>query len=262
MTRVDRSRVVSSFTIIKGSLIDETYAVFRSWDFDRSKLENLKSVRDGNTVAGTSSHWVRDVVKVINRRYDPDSRDRPLVELAKSALSREAWRPVLLFHMTRDEFLVRDFLGTWLYQQYEAGTYRVRKDDVLEYLDALSGVKDIEWSGSWTRATADRVAAGLLKIAVDFGLLTGSQHKEFASYHLPDESFLYLLHALMDSKGNARAVLDSQDWRMFFMDASEVERGLLRLHQYRKLHFESAGSLAQLTLPHPSAAAYARELCA
>ena len=45
-----RSSVVSSFTIIKGSLIDETYAVFRGWDFDKSRTENLRRVRENNTI--------------------------------------------------------------------------------------------------------------------------------------------------------------------------------------------------------------------
>ena len=40
----------------------------------------------------------------------------------------------------------------------------------------------------------------------------------------------------------------------------DVERELLRLHQYRKLSYESAGSLGQLTLPFPTALAYA-EAC-
>ena len=36
-----RARVVSSFTIVKGALVDETYAVFRDWDFALSRRENL-----------------------------------------------------------------------------------------------------------------------------------------------------------------------------------------------------------------------------
>ena len=32
--------------------------------------------------------------------------------------------------MTRDEFLVRDFLANWLYSQYEAGAYRLGAADV------------------------------------------------------------------------------------------------------------------------------------
>ena len=257
-----RSRVVSSFTIIKGSLIDETYAVFRDWDYDKSRTENLRRVREDNTIGATSTHWARDVVKVINRRFDPVGRDRPLVDLAMAGCDREVWKPLLLFHMTRDEFLVRDFLVHWLYPQFIQGAYHIHIDDVAKYLTLLSKEKGIEWSGKWTDSTTSRVASGLLRVATDFGLLTSAVRKEFASYHLPDESFIYLLHVMADVESNARRIVDAEDWHMFLMDTSDVERELLRLHQFRKVHYEVAGSLAQLKLPHRSSADYARELCA
>src|SRR4051794_41088545 len=121
----DRSHVVSSYTIKMGSLIDETYAVFTSWDFSASRYENLKRVRDEGIVGAVSASWALDVTKVLNRRFDPDGRDRPLVELAQAGLDRETWDPLLLWHMTRDEFLVRDFLVSWLFPRYVEGTYRL-----------------------------------------------------------------------------------------------------------------------------------------
>jgi hypothetical protein len=202
------------------------------------------------------------VAKVLNRRFDPAGRDRSLVELAKTGCKLDVWKPLLLWHMTRDEFLVRDFLIHWLYPQFTQGAFRLRTEDVLPYLKGLPKKKDIEWSGKWTDTTTARVAAGLLRIAADFGLLTGATSKEFASYHLPEESFLYLLHAMTDAESNARRVIDSKDWHMYLMGAADVEREVLRLHQFRKLHYEVAGSLAQLKLPYSSSADYARELCA
>jgi hypothetical protein len=202
----------------------------------------------------------QNVSWAISRRFDPSGRDRPLVELAKAGCDREVWKPLLLFHMTRDEFLVRDFLVNWLYPQFTAGAYRLRAQDVLPYLHTLRKNKGIEWSGNWSESTSERVASGLLRIAVDFGLLKGVQSREFASYHLPEQSFLYLLHAMMDREANARRVIDAEDWRMYLMDAADVERELLRLHQFRKLHYEVAGSLAQIKLPAASAADYAKEL--
>jgi hypothetical protein len=257
-----RSSVVSSFTIIKGSLIDETYSAFASWDFSRSKLENLQDLERENTIGAASRNWGRDVRKVLNRRFDPEGRDRPLVELALGNCDRQVWRPLLLWHMTRDEFLLREFLVNWLFEKYEAGAYRVGTDDVAIYLGSLAKKKGISWSGDWTRATSDRVASGLLRIASDFGLLTGSAHKEFASYHLPDESLLYLLHAIAADEQNARRIIEASDWRMYFMDSGEVEREILRLHQFHRLGYEAAGSLARLDLPAESPAAYARELVA
>lgn len=255
-----RSRVVSSFTIIKGSLIDETYAAFRSWDLDAPKAQNLQRIKEDNLLGSKSRNWLRDVVFVFSRRFDPAHRDRALVELAKTHCDREIWKPLLLWHMTRDEFLLRDFLVNWLYKQFRDGAFRLRTCDVLTYLKSLSKKKGVQWSGKWTDATTSRVASGLLRMAADFGLLTGTHTKEFAFYHLPDQSLLYLLHAMADAEPNARRIVDAEDWRMYLMDTSDVERELLRLHQYRKVHYEMAGSLAQLKLPCGSSADYAREL--
>ena len=52
------------------------------------------------------------------------------------------------------------------------------------------------------------MAAGLLKAAVDFGLLRGSTVKQFGSYHLPERSFLYLLHALREEEQSPRKIVD------------------------------------------------------
>jgi hypothetical protein len=256
----DRAAVVSSYTIIKGALIEETYTVFRDWDFEKTPEANLDLVRRTNSVGAKSASWLVDVYKVLHRRFEPEGRDRNLVELAQRGCPLETWRPLLLWHMTRDEFLVRDFFTQWLYEQFAGGTLRVRPQHLWPYLRALhdKGLVAEPWSDS----TLKRVASELLKMAVDFGLMRGTVAREFASYHLPDQAFLYLLHAMIERQPNAREVVHSNDWRMFLMDADDVERELFRLHQFRRIHYEVAGSIAQLALPSASAADYAREMVA
>ena len=260
MSRPLRAMAVSTDSAIRGALIDETYAIFRVWDCRRSKLENLTDSASLNAIGASSRSWAAQVAKVLKRRFDPEGRDSPLVELAKTGCDREVWKPLLLYHMTRDEFLVRDFLVHWLFPQFQAGAYRLRADDVCPYLNDLSKMSGVERSGSWSDSTLKRVSSGLLRIATDFGLLQGSQIREFASYQLPEESFLYLLHAMIDRDANARRVIDAEDWHLFLMGAEDVERELLRLHQFRRLDYEVAGSLAQIKLPAASAADFAREL--
>jgi len=255
-----RAQVVSSFTTIKGSLIDETYAAFRVWDLSYSKPVNLKRIREEDSVTSKSGSWRREVAAAIRRRFDPGGRDRPLVELAQAGCDREIWKPLLLWHMTRDDFLLRDFLSGWLYDRYVAGIWRLRTEDVARYLRGLGSRPGVRVAGSWSASTTSRVASGLLRIAVDFGLMTGRVVREFAPYHLPEESFIYLLHAMVEREANARKVVESSDWHMYLMDAADVEQELLRLHQYRRLHYEVAGSLARLDLPWRSAAEYARVL--
>ncbi len=258
MTPTTRSNVVSSFTIVKGSMIEETHAVFTAWDFGRSKRENLDHLRHSNFIRARSDAWLRDIAKVINRRFDPAGRDRPLVLLAKAGWPLEDWKPLLLWHMTLDEFLLRDFLLDWLYPAHEAGAYRVRPEELHGYLRDI-GRRGGSTEHAWSEATLKRVAHGLLEIAGDFGLLRGKAAKEFAPYHLPEKTFLYLLHALRDEKHSARRIIDAPDWRMFLMRPSDVERELLRLHQFQGLGYEVAGSLIELTLPYASSREYAEK---
>ena len=63
-----RASVVSSFTIIKGSMIEETYAVMRGWQFTSTREENLRDVRENNTIGASRANWLRDVYKVLHRR--------------------------------------------------------------------------------------------------------------------------------------------------------------------------------------------------
>lgn len=242
-------------------MIEETYGVFVEWDFGLSKRDNLDRLRSENFIGASSATWLRDVAKVLNRRFDPSGRDRPLVLLAKHGLPMDEWKPLLLWHMTRDEFLLRDFLANWLFGTYEAGAFRVRSEEVEAYLGGIAE-RGASTEHAWSEQTSRRVAAGLLKIAVDFGLLKGGNNKEFASFHLPERSFIYLLHAMRDEKLSPSKVVASRDWRLYLMRPVDVEHELLRLHQFRKLEYHAAGSLVQLSLPCASTTEYAERLVA
>src|ERR1700730_13308282 len=173
-------------------MIDETYAVFAAWDFSLSKKENLDRLKRENFIGAGSVTWLRDIAKVLNRRFDPGARDRALVLLAKNGCPLEEWKPILLWHMTRDEFLLRDFLINWLFPTFVSGAYRVRTEDVYKHLRSVGrrgGTS--EQAGSET--TRNLVPDALLKRAVDFVLFRASDLKKFARYHLPERSFLYLL---------------------------------------------------------------------
>jgi hypothetical protein len=262
MIVTDRSKIVSSFTIVKGALISETYDVLAQWDPNLSKKANLDRLRRENYIAAPSDTWLRDVAKVLNRRLDPGGKDSALVTLCQGGCPIDEWRPIYLWHLTRDEFLVRDFLVNWLFDEYDDGAFRLRPEDLREYLRTV-GARGGETEHPWTETTMARVAGGLLKMAVDFGLLRGGVAKQFTSYHLPERSLLYLLHAVLGHEdGSPRRLMDSPEWRMFLMRPADLEASVLRLHQFRALDYQVAGSLVQLSLPCESAVAYAESMVA
>jgi len=242
-------------------MIDETYAVFSKWDFGLSKRENLDLLRRENFIGARTTTWLRDVAKVLNRRFEPNTRDRAIALLAKSGCPIDEWKPLLLWHITRDEFLLRDFLVNCLFPSFASGTYFIRTEDLYVHLQSI-GKRGGITEHTWSKTTLSRVATALLKMAVDFGLLRGNVVKEFASYHLPERSFLYLLYAIREDEHSSRKVLASVDWRMFLMTQADVERELLLLHQYRKLDYHVAGSIVELSLPCANAFEYAERMAA
>ncbi|MEU8272531.1 BrxA family protein [Sphaerisporangium sp. NPDC049002] len=226
-----------------------------------SKRENLDQLRWDNSIGAGSMTWLRDVAKVLNRRYEPAGRDRPLVRLAQSGCDLQEWKPLLLWHMTRDEFLVRDFLQNWLFHAYDSGAFRIQSSDVTAYLSAIDS-RGGKTEHPWSETTMKRVAVGLLRIATDFGLLRGTATREFTGYHLPERSFIYLLHAMMEELGHPSKVIASADWRLFLMRPTDVENELLRLHQFRRLDYQVAGSIVQLSLPCANSERYAERMVA
>jgi hypothetical protein len=77
-----RSEEISTFTIVKGSLIPESYAAFRAWDLRATDDENFQGIKQANAIGARSANWLRDVIKVLHRRFDPSRRDRALVILS------------------------------------------------------------------------------------------------------------------------------------------------------------------------------------
>ena len=262
MIVADRQQVVSSFTVIKGAMVAETYEVLAHWDFELNKKANLDRLRDENYIGAQSANWLRDVAWVLSRRLDPNGRDRALTILAQGGLPLEEWKPILLWHITRDEFLFRDFLVTWLFDAFDRGLYRIRPDDLHDYLTTI-GLRGGEVEHAWTPATLNRVATGLLKMSADFGLLSGGSVKEFTHYHLPQRSLMYLVRAVLEHEaGSAQRTVASPEWRMYLLREDDLTNELLRLHQFRELGFEAAGTLVQLTLATESPLEYAQELVA
>jgi hypothetical protein len=251
-----RSGVVSSFTLIKGAMIDETWTAFLAWDLGEIPRKNLERICADNPF-NASVNWRRDIRKVLNRRIDPQ-RDAALIRLAQAGIDRHVWNPLLLWHITRDEFLLREFLTTFLWDRFDEGALQTDTGEVLGWLMGVEKSRNLVWTDS----TRKRVAAGLLGIAVDFGLMEGSIRRRFLPYHLPDQSLLYLLHAVTASQANARRVLDDPDWRIFRLRPEDLERDLLRLHQLHRLHFDVAGSLTQLRLPAANLDAFVAEMTA
>ncbi len=247
----------SSFLATKGVMLEATFRAFQCWNLDASMAENVATIRKTNPIGGPSGGWLKDFGKILLRRFDPDGPDRPLVELVQQGWDLETWRPVLLWHASRTDPLLTDFLGKWLFGLRDQGIVLINTQAGVDFLRTY--LKQHLGPGkTWSESNLTQSASGLLRAGVEFHLLRGRVAKQFEPYRLPERSFFYLLHALMAKHASTDRMLHAFDWRLFLLRPSDVEEELLRLHQFGKLRYERAGSIMELTLPHRTLTEYLR----
>ena len=239
----------SSFLATKGGMVEPTYRALRDWDFSLSQPDNIRRIRETNAIGAPSQGWLNDFGKILSRRFETDQRDRLLVKAAQQGWDIDAWGPLLLWHIAATDPLLNACLSDWLFDLRESGVVLIKSTAACEFLRSYLRANLAPDQKMWSEANLRASANGLLRTAVEFHLLRGRAVKEFANYRLPDQSFTYLLHALMEREHNTRNVIHAPDWRLFLMRPEDVEEELLRLHQYGKLRFERAGSFLELTLP-------------
>ena len=198
-----------------------------------------------------------DKLKVLRRRLDPSGKDRALTELTKAGCSIDVWRPLLLWHIARGEYLLWDFLTEWLFERSDEGALFVSPEDLRGHIRELPS-KGVAAQSHWTDSTVNKMTSALLKMGEDFGLLKGGRKREIAGYTLPEPSTMYLLHAIRDKEPSSHAMINAGDWRIFQMRPEDVERELVLLHQLGRLTYNAAGSIVELELPEDSALGYAR----
>ena len=249
---------VSTFSVTKGGRIAETYACFSQWDLSQTLDENLRRFREKNPIFAGTEAWLKEMRRILRVRFGDIERHHTLIYLAKRGLPQAVWAPILLWHLCLRELLLSDFLETWLYPRKREGLLRVRSEDVRDYIEGLEarGLVDRQW----TPNTISRMASGIPAYASDFGLLRGKAVKEIASFHLPDEALLYILHWLSEESASAARMLTDVRWRRFLMSRQDVEQEVLRLHQLRRLRFDVMGSVMALELPFRSVSSYVKNL--
>ncbi|NEJ90898.1 hypothetical protein GR223_33970 [Rhizobium leguminosarum] len=241
----------------KGPLVEETFRLFLGWDFDESVESNLIARLHGSF---RTQGWEREVIATIGRRLKNFVLMEPLVVLARNGMGLADWRDCWRLWVGITEAPFGEFVRDWLCEEYIAGRYNVRSEDAREFA-----------SYAWAAHSHDgkvlsdygllRAARDLLKTAVDLGLLTGKgPAKTFSPAQMGDDALLFHIHLIAAVEGSYVKVPASVHWRLALMYPDDVHRTLLRLHQYRKVDYQVAGSFVQLTLPHSTPLAFAKAL--
>lgn len=233
--------------------------LFRDWEITGSARDNFQKAKEHNSFGARTQGMLNEIVRTISSRFPDPAEVEPLIVLAKGEAGSEIWKACLHWYMaSRDELYYR-FATEWLFSRYVSGVHLLKPPDLEPFVKEITAGQ-IASGGNLSEYSVTRTARDLLRFGADFGLLTSGNIRQFALYRLPDEAFIFLTQVLLEREVNPQRAINAPDWRIYMMSPSDVERELFRLHQFRRLHYEVAGSIVELRLPSSSPIEYAKEI--
>jgi hypothetical protein len=249
----------SSKIIKAGAILADTKTLLSHWDVASPPQANLDRVRRDNVFGKASRSRVEDILAILRQRYltEPDVA-KALVAFVQRRFPAASLDRVLFFHAARADRVIYDAVVEILLPMKGRGITDI---DVNEIQRAVGKwVQAGKTTGPWSEITIHRVAQELMASLRDFGVLQGAVNKRIAPAYLPVEAFAYVAFYLKQHDPSGAKLLDSPDWKLFFLPHEGVERFLLEAHQKDLLEYHAAGSVTRLTFPANTLEEYAHVL--
>ena len=242
----------SSTLSSKGALLNETLVVLRQIAQGHSPDEVRAMIMDRDLLGKMTVRTREAVWENIHARYLSDGdHAHVLARMVVHAPDRQTERLVLFYELCRSSPILRDTTIYCVYPRYAAGYSGIDKTDIQGYFDDIA--TDHPELTVWSPQTRDKVASNILTILRDFGLLEGSQRKQFSRLYVPLPAFVYVLYRLAgDGLVTPQELLKVEDWRLFFLESADVVTLLDEATAAGHCTFKHQGDIYTLDLRYPS----------
>ncbi len=230
--------------------IDETKRILRTYTEYESYEELERMVLEENILNKNTDEYRTNILREVTRRHIPSKGEyieTPLMRILSTDVRSDVTDWCLYYEFAQDPF-IRLVTTEFLYPEFERGTLSVKAEDIVTY---IKSIKD-EYADLRDRSesTINEAATKYLTSLRNYGLLEGRQHKEFAVTYVPDETIAYVVYRLFDEEARTAAdVIKHEDWKLFLMDQSEVQRRVRDISpQY--INYEKRGSTERLKMKY------------
>jgi len=246
--------------IIKASaLIADTKVLLAAWDVEQPVAENLDRARRENIFGKASRKRVEDILLIFRQRYfdDPDV-GMALVTLTRDGAPAQWIDPLLYFFSAQNDRTLRDLVVEVLYPRHKAGYTDLPVEYVVRAI--RNWVAEGKTTTRWGDKTILRVAQNSMAALRDFGVLQGAVNKHLTPIYLPIPSFAMIALWLQQRERSGHLVLQSDEWKLFFLPVEGVERFFIEADQEHFLTYNAAGSVIRIEFPATSLTEYAHVL--
>jgi hypothetical protein len=181
-------------------------------------------VRDG-IIDKATARRARDVARRVfaNRFLLPeDYPARHMKQLLESGAASGLISDLAMLFTARSDLLVRDVITDVYWPSVREGRLYLSVDDVVVFIQGAAASGRVE--EAWSSEVSKKVARGLVKALVEFGLLEDAVkgRREIAPYRPSTQLPIYLAYLLHLQGLSDQAVLEHSDWRLFGYDRERL----------------------------------------
>lgn len=232
--------------------IDETKRILRTYVECESYDELERRVVEENILNKDTDEYRTNILREVARRHIPDKEgytETPLMKIMSADVRSDVTDWCLYYEFAQDPF-IRLVTLDFLYPEFERGTLSVQATDIVTFIESIQA--DYADLRDRSESTINEAATKYLTALRNYGLLEGTQRKEFAVTYVPDETVAYVVYQLFQNGAkSASDVIEHDDWKLFLMNESEVQRRIRDISpQY--VSYEKRGSTERLITKHDS----------
>jgi hypothetical protein len=232
--------------------IDETKTILSTYAECESYEELERQVVEGNILNKNTDEYRTNILREVTRRHLPDKEEyteTPLMQVVTAAVRSDVMDWCLYYEFAQDPF-IRLVTTDFLYPEFERGTLAVQAVDIVEFIESIQeNYADLR---ERSESTINEAATKYLTSLRNFGLLEGTQRKEFAVTYIPDETIAYVVYRLFQKGANsASEIIKHEDWKLFLMNESEVQRRIRDISP-QFVTYEKRGSTERLVKKYDS----------
>jgi hypothetical protein len=250
------SRPRYTIAVCKGSaLLDETKTLLRAWHPGETIQEFSARVLRDDVLGKSTAYRNKDIVRRVfaRRLLLPDTQPAQLLKhLLSNIRSAKMVSNLMLIYAARQDDLLRDVIVKLYWPSFREGRISLSTSNVIAFL------KDAESDGRipepWSEQVKIKVARGLIRALIDFGLLRqiGRRIPETIHFQPVDGSVVYLAYDLHSVGLTDPAVMEHKDWALFGFEQAQVKGALDRLSGQGWWLAQIAGSLVRISWKYKS----------
>jgi hypothetical protein len=237
-----------------GALVDESKMLIEEY-LRVGSMEGLRQRALVDNILGKKSRaTVEKILFALNYRYLNSKSKQfiktPFLKVMESSLDESVKRLIMYYHFSISDRLVYVITTSFLFERFSKGYVGIAKTEIDEFLRVLE--KTHSEILSWSPQTRQKLIRHYLAALKDFGILLGHYKKEFNRVFVPPEVFFYVFYYLKDQGRSKEEIIESEDWRAFLLDSSDVTLLLNEGNKLGYIKYEVKGNILRLEFPFRS----------